>query len=299
MILINRTPAPSCLSDQPTIKEAQDAIDYYKTPRRQGSNRPEFTRYGVYSVQVALLEMSNNKCAYCESTISKATLDVEHYRPKNRVAGSSTPGYWWLALEWSNLLPSCQECNRNLRQHTVTAEMSREQVNEIRSRRPVLSLGKFDKFPVKNKRLAPLTYDHDLEGALLIDPTRSDPEPELKWRCDTLLSVVQPAESQFGSSEMGRETINCVALNRVDLVITRTQALETFKYQRDDIMEELVYETGSGASKIEIESIVKRAEKMIQYMHISAQPDKVFAGMMRSFILDFERKLDALLDGLG
>ncbi len=53
-----------------------------------------------------LEEQFNGKCAYCE-TKYLATSDtwIEHYRPKS--------DYYWLAYEWSNLLPTCTKCNRS------------------------------------------------------------------------------------------------------------------------------------------------------------------------------------------
>lgn len=56
------------------------------------------------------------KCCYCEGIYQKSHNDVEHFRPKgsaNRSPGSpATHGYWWLAFTWSNLLFSCNVCNR-------------------------------------------------------------------------------------------------------------------------------------------------------------------------------------------
>jgi len=69
-------------------------------------------------------------CAYCESPITRCDPDAEHYRPKGMVThqidqqtrvveavdetGSveKHPGYFWLAYDWRNLLPSCHYCNR-------------------------------------------------------------------------------------------------------------------------------------------------------------------------------------------
>jgi hypothetical protein len=76
------------------------------------------------------------KCAYCEATVvGKQHGDVEHFRPKARVtdernkiihlknANGKTlldnkgkpiphPGYYWLAYDLHNLLPSCEICNQ-------------------------------------------------------------------------------------------------------------------------------------------------------------------------------------------
>lgn len=80
----------------------------------------------------------DNKCAYCETPVVRATFHGEHFRPKGRVRfrrlGQKTqrpgltrhdwhpdapsrldevehPGYFWLAYNWKNLLPSCEFCN--------------------------------------------------------------------------------------------------------------------------------------------------------------------------------------------
>jgi len=61
------------------------------------------------SVREKLNESYHHKCGYCE-TFCKA--EIEHYRPKKKVTKEPThPGYYWLAYEWSNLLPSCRYCN--------------------------------------------------------------------------------------------------------------------------------------------------------------------------------------------
>jgi hypothetical protein len=80
----------------------------------------------------------NEKCAYCETPVVRATFHGEHFRPKGRVqfrdldqkklkrgltrqdwhpdapsrlSDVDHPGYFWLAYNWKNLLPSCEFCN--------------------------------------------------------------------------------------------------------------------------------------------------------------------------------------------
>lgn len=77
----------------------------------------------------------HDKCAYCEREISGYYGDAEHYRPKGAVkrrgqngafeepecdlldpalgvlARQGHPGYFWLAYDWRNLVPSCVFCN--------------------------------------------------------------------------------------------------------------------------------------------------------------------------------------------
>ena len=76
-------------------------------------------------------EIFDNKCAYCETPLVRQSADAEHYRPKAKVtykddeditrrprvidhtgAEIEHPGYFWLAYNWKNLLPSCEICNR-------------------------------------------------------------------------------------------------------------------------------------------------------------------------------------------
>src|SRR4051812_22350680 len=85
-------------------------------------------RGSVYkSAKPFLDKLFGGKCAYCEVIIEAShPTEVEHYRPKGAVkdeeeevvtiqtpnGAEDHPGYWWLAYEWNNLLPSCIDCNR-------------------------------------------------------------------------------------------------------------------------------------------------------------------------------------------
>jgi len=122
-----------------------------------------------------LLQLSSGKCAYCESLIELSHPgDVEHYRPKGRIRDENGkvvkvkfqdnevehPGYWWLAYEWPNLLPSCIDCNRR-RKHGL---------EEIDS-------GKGDYFAVRGHRAFLPSDDLFQEQALLLDPSMPDFDP--------------------------------------------------------------------------------------------------------------------------
>src|SRR5262249_50347678 len=121
-----------------------------------------------------LLKLFNGKCAYCEGALAADQPgDVEHYRPKGRIkddAGKIVtvlidgeevehPGYWWLAYEWTNLLPSCIDCNR-ARGHGDDDEEA----------------GKGEQFPVKGSR-ALRPGDEANEVPLLADPSFPNFDP--------------------------------------------------------------------------------------------------------------------------
>ena len=76
--------------------------------------KPSFHSHIYGRLKEFQLGWFQGKCAYCETPIDPGFWgDVEHYRPKRRVEEDPThPGYYWLAYEPSNLLPSCQRCNQ-------------------------------------------------------------------------------------------------------------------------------------------------------------------------------------------
>ena len=111
---VPRPPEPPSLRDAKTLKERQDALDFYAA----WDGQAKYDGYQAYKnpdIRAALEEAFGGKCAYCE-TFYAATqpVAIEHYRPKGEVTIDGKrvpPGYYWLASEWTNLLPSCTDCN--------------------------------------------------------------------------------------------------------------------------------------------------------------------------------------------
>ena len=62
-------------------------------------------------IKDALLKMSHNKCAYCETniTIESKYLEIDHFHPKKQYPNE--------VVKWSNLLPTCKRCNGNKGEH--------------------------------------------------------------------------------------------------------------------------------------------------------------------------------------
>lgn len=115
------------------------------------------------------------KCAYCEFLISNHDGDIDHYRPKKAVTnendeivmiedkdGNSKPhkGYYWLAYDWKNLLPSCVKCN---------------QIRIMKGKK----VGKGRRFPVNGSHATEPGKENE-EDPLLINPTTQDPEEHLE-----------------------------------------------------------------------------------------------------------------------
>ena len=90
----------------------------------------DFSVYKSNDVRVALRLLFGGCCAYCEAIYEDTQqVDVEHYRPKGGIEESRGHlGYWWIAMRWDNLLPSCADCNRR-RKHVIGApEMTRAEL---------------------------------------------------------------------------------------------------------------------------------------------------------------------------
>ncbi|WKA55513.1 HNH endonuclease [Planococcus shixiaomingii] len=104
MIKLIRNPKPTQLTDQTVA----DLVSEYKL---NGSN--------VWSqtyIKLALLELSKEKCCYCECNIKEESkyMEVEHFLPKKY--------YPDLVVDWDNLLPSCKRCNLNKGEHDPNIE---------------------------------------------------------------------------------------------------------------------------------------------------------------------------------
>ena len=169
--------------------------------------------YGRKSIKKAVFLSKGppfyGKCAYCEAPIADYQHgDIEHFRPKAGVTDEhdrpikNHPGYYWLAYDWTNLLPSCAKCN---------------QPGIVSGRK----VGKRNRFPVKGRH-ARRPEEIELEKPHLIHPASGRPEdnPELHLVVDTRTGIMGHR------TERGRMCIEIFALNdRDQLVADRKRAI--------------------------------------------------------------------------
>ena len=100
------------------------------------------------------------KCWYTESKNPGTDSDIDHYRPKGRLADHAEHcGYWWEALNWRNFRLSCHHANR-LRRNPATNEVG----------------GKGSSFPLLNEadRCEHPDDDMDRERPTILDPTNPE-----------------------------------------------------------------------------------------------------------------------------
>jgi uncharacterized protein (TIGR02646 family) len=190
MIFIKRDSVdiPEILQDgsEKLQKELDAAIAHYANLE----NHKKTFKFKVYSnatVKDALIKMSNEKCAYCESTFLKTYVgDIEHFRPKGEIeelkkTGKSKPGYYWLAADWNNLLLSCRNCNQKSKQATAFDDDPK-------------SMGKMNQFPLFDEAKRVRTHDGNMEEEekvrLLLNPCVEDPEEYFKYDIES--GVIKP-----------------------------------------------------------------------------------------------------------
>lgn len=122
----------------------------------------------------------HGKCVYCESDISSSQrIDIDHYRPKGAIKDSNGkkikvtvngvendhPGYYWLAYDWRNLVPTCQLCNQANKRRADGGK----------------AIGKLDYFPLQNEQArAKAPGEEAIEAPLLINPLWEDPGASLE-----------------------------------------------------------------------------------------------------------------------
>jgi uncharacterized protein (TIGR02646 family) len=131
----------------------------------------------------------HGKCAYCDAKFLHIGFgDVEHYRPKGAVTNEQGhkihPGYYWLAYELSNYLPSCQKCNQK---------------------------AKKNQFPISGTRATQPGDPLDQEKPLLINPCDHDFDEHVRFRPSTSQERAGWADPL---DEVGDNSIKVYRLNR-------------------------------------------------------------------------------------
>jgi hypothetical protein len=246
-----------------------------------------FKNYKAPDVKLALRRLAHGNCAYCESKIGAVgAREVEHYRPKGGIEGlADHPGYWWLTHSWDNLLPTCRDCNKSLRQFIITADMTKAEVEALVGRRAAVSYGKTNQFEVRGPRAVNSGCNIQIEDPLLIDPSRQDPVDELTWNFSSELPLLEAKQTGCAASPYGNYTIRACALNRAELVLDRVTPLLIMKALRTKILMKL--ENWAGNAE-DLRSTLNDVEILLMF----AEPGQTYTGMAAAFINDFLDELD-------
>lgn len=178
--------------------------DWERAKASDPESKPKLTWQNTVWTEIkkwVLKNVFNEKCAYCETPMNRFSFDAEHHRPKGgvefRYLGEDTlqtplvedergeqighPGYFWLAYNWRNLVPSCEFCNSGKgknkqfpirRQYVFVKRLNRADVGRLREKPCVSS--RWPNFYY----LQPDDLD-ELEEPLLLHPYVHHPEKHL------------------------------------------------------------------------------------------------------------------------
>jgi uncharacterized protein (TIGR02646 family) len=233
MIHVTRGDRPDCLDVGEPVTEGYNQ-NYEIAPDEYRDGRQTFeidrTIYGQAKVKSTLRVAQHAKCCFCEGKFeANAAADVEHYRPKHysqqaRSGHKIYPGYYWVAYTWTNLLYSCQICNRSHKRNY---------------------------FPLHDPDTRARSHLDDLaaEVPMLLDPAGpEDPRHHIRFR----------EEIAVGITRMGETTIDYVGLNRLPLVEARLERLNILRKLRE------ILDTFRGSGKPEEERVLAEAEALLE-----------------------------------
>ena len=225
----------------------------------------------------------NDKCAYCETPMVRATMHAEHYWPKGRVtqnrkkvkivddAGNESdhPGYFWLAFHWTNLLPACEWCNTvngkrsefpipNTTYLSVLKKLTKEECDSLQEKL-IQSSGFPDIFYFQPVDLALK------EGRLLLHPYLDDPRKSLMF--DDFGKVI--AKGNAEERLRGEWSIEVFNLNDPRIKAERVKAQEEGKTIFDAIADYYRIDDDT-LSRNDAKRKAKTHRKIVRYLNGAA-----------------------------
>ncbi len=185
--------------DAPDVLQSEEVRKLVKASSLDPEDSGTFASniYAHYTVIKKLRQIYHDKCAYCESKIVSSPTLIDHYRPKDP--------YYWLAYEWSNLLPACERC------HSSKNKSHFPLLNE--ERRIISPTGRTDWVANSEALLN--------EGPLLLNPEIDDPANYLAFHRDGRIYAI-------GNNLKGKKTIRVLNLNRTMLVSARKEKIDSY-----------------------------------------------------------------------
>ncbi|MFH6984916.1 HNH endonuclease [Marinoscillum luteum] len=209
---------PEALSSQGAFRKILKAITQITGQVYNGHHyrhNDVLQRLKAFSVHKQHLEKGDKpKCYYCESAVEHvAKLQVEHYRPKAKVDdidNNNTPhhGYYWLGLEWSNLLLACPNCNGK------DAKGNRFPLRDFNNRATVINPigGVQPNLTIDRTHCLSTCENLNSEEPLLINPENTDPSIHLSFNNQGQI---------MGITDEGRTSVVIFKLDRDPLFAAR------------------------------------------------------------------------------
>jgi hypothetical protein len=256
-------------------RERLNAEQQFKAARKKAAKlKFKFEVYGAGELRAVLNDLFGFKCAYCEQVYGGTQpVAIEHYRPKGEVheGKKKLPGYYWLAAEWTNLLPSCTDSNSR-RTHPYPDGP------EVR--------GKGNEFPlIDPKKRAKKPGAEAKEKPLILDPSGAeDPAAHFEFLTgEAERGLVRPALAGAVESALGRESIRVYALDRPGLIRVRRDHATILVHQAIRTKEA----AEAHQSKPADPALKKRYDDEVGMLKWHLEPGRPFLQMSRQLIATF------------
>jgi uncharacterized protein (TIGR02646 family) len=280
MIQLKRPPAPQQLlkPDADVAQERSDAAKFYTAAVRSQKGFT-FKIYKKPYVKDVIEQTFQKKCAYCETRyIVNAPVDVEHFRPKGAVVvdKQKKPGYYWLASEWTNLLPSCIRCNRK---NTYLMPNNKKE-----------TMGKENFFPLEDEtQRATKSGEEQKERPLLLNPFDDDPAKHLEFSDD---GVVRPVITGRGQESLkGKTSIRVYGLCRPELVEDRAKRAKAILAR----IEQVKFLAGKAKQYPTDGDFKTEMRKEIRELKDYLEPDNEYLALARQLTDDFFKSIEKSL----
>lgn len=179
------------------------------------------SRYKQEDVKVALKNIYNNKCAFCEQRVEQS--QIEHYRPKKV--------YYWLVFSWDNLIVACAFCNQykgvNFDLSGTPCEFANTDANILK---------------IHNS-----SFDYDrIERPKMVNPEVTDPLGKIEFEKN---GIISSRDISFAY------TIETCKIDRIYLNDERRKLLNIFKR---DIRSALIENESVIDQQIEISATIRK-----------------------------------------
>lgn len=203
-----------------------------------------------------LMELSHDKCYYCEIVQERSDGAVDHFRPKSK--------YPWSAFSYNNYRYACTFCN------SVRTDVENERTG-----------GKGDKFPLLDEsKRATCCEDEVNESPVLLDPCKPN-EPGLIDFDETGNPVPTYAEeTHAGRYQRAVESIRHYHLDHADLVDKRKTLAVSIK-RKVDAADRLFPRTELGDADVD-NSFLDHVRSLANYIsegaELSAFARRILAG---------------------
>lgn len=210
--------------------------------------------------------LSSNKCWYSEVRLAPSELEIDHFRPKGRIATVRHDGYWWLAFNWRNFRLAYSLINKRRR--------------DVREG-GVQGKGSFFPLEDESKRAVEASSPLTQETPILLDPTIAADVMLLAYAVEdgkVVEASSTPTDIRF---RRARASIGLFHLNEGTLIRDRAELCVAINNRYNRIEELITKRDTDGISPEEESDLTRNIQELSDMITASAR----FSAFCRACLL--------------